>query len=71
MQISLLDALVSDGPLKGWPLGAALAISEGNISPTEAKECMVAEYERRKVETVEQFDKAIEAVRALPPIVLS
>ena len=60
--MSLLQVVVSDGPFKGWPFEAALAIQSGSVTPAEAKRRLIERYEQQK----DLLDQAIAATQALP-----
>lgn len=59
--MTILSATITDGPFKGWPLGASVAITAGQ-TPSDIKAAMIKDCEKRKVE----IDAQIEAIRKLP-----
>lgn len=63
--MSILDALVCDGPYRGWPLAASIAISQGQLSPSEVKAKIISSCEAEKA----RLDQVIEMTQALPDVI--
>lgn len=60
----LLDAIITDGEMKGWPLRAALSLGPF-VSKADAKAALIREYEDRKAASSSSFDKAISEIKSL------
>lgn len=59
--MTILNATITAGPFKGWPLGASVAITAGQ-TPSAIKAAMIKDCEKRKAE----IDADIESIRKLP-----
>jgi hypothetical protein len=64
--MSIMDATVSEGPYKGFPLAAAIAIGEGKVTPREAKALLIEHYGDQKRAAIELCDAAIAETNSLP-----
>lgn len=64
--MSILNALVAEGPLKGFPFSAALAIEAGRVTPAEAKQKLIESYRAAAAEAAAKYEAAIAATQALP-----
>ncbi len=64
--MSILNAIVTEGPLKGFPLCAALAIESGQATPSEAKRRVIEGYRSEADRAAARYQAAIIHVESLP-----